>query len=149
MPKSIRLHHRILEAYREGWLPYLRKSPWRLWVPISQGLRRVYMSNGLLADDQVINALADGWRQLAADNIINYWFCKASERMRKLPALQVSMLRAICLNGLAGQNRETMKVYVNIEHQHNQLRDKKLKNIPFDKEIRSLLVRGIQVNEKT
>ena len=145
VPKSIRFHRCILEAYRDGWFPFLRKSPWRLWVP--KGARRVYMSNALLADDHAINALAEGWKQ-SENKILNRWFQNASDRMRKLQALQVSVLRAICPRGIAAQNGYTIKVYKDIETRHDLFVKQKLPNTPFDKEIRSLLVRGIQVDVK-
>ena len=91
VPKSIRWHLRIVNAYRDGWLPYLSEFPWRIWV--KKGMRRVYMSEALLADETVIDALAIGWCNRKA-RICDTWM-RASERMRNLPAYQLSVLRGM------------------------------------------------------
>jgi hypothetical protein len=90
-PKTIRLHPKIIAAYVEGWKVYLRKSPNKIWV--KRGMGRVYMSYALLADDTVIEALTDGWVR-KIKSIARSWK-SASERMRRLPSFQVSVLRAI------------------------------------------------------
>jgi hypothetical protein len=92
VPKSIRFHQRMIEAYREGWLPHLRKYPWRLWVSIYP--RRVYMSYALLTNDKILAALTDGWTQTKR-KITRYWLEDTSERMRNIPAIQLTVLRAL------------------------------------------------------
>lgn len=92
VPKSIRFHQRIIEAYREGWLPHLRKNPWRIWVSINP--RRVYMSYALLADHTIIDALTEGWIKREKE-IVNCWFTNPSERTRNIPAIQVAVLQAV------------------------------------------------------
>jgi hypothetical protein len=91
VPKSIRLHPRILDAYREGWLPYLKKHPWKIWVPKGN---RVYMSYALLADHKTIAALTEGWRKREKE-IVKCWFNNPSERMRDIPAMQVAVLQVV------------------------------------------------------
>ena len=91
VPKSIRWHLRIVNAYRDGWLPYLSEFPWRIWV--KKGRNRVYMSYALLTDETVIDALAIGWRN-RNPRIRETWM-RASERMRNLPAYQLSVLRGM------------------------------------------------------
>jgi hypothetical protein len=90
VPKSIRCHPIIVQAYRNGWLPYLKRYPNRLWV--KRGRSRVYMSYALLNDKIVIDALVSGWQAKRRPG--DYWY-QASERMRDIPAIQVSILRAI------------------------------------------------------
>ncbi len=92
VPKSVRFHRRILEAYRDGWISYLKQAPWRIWV--KRGLaRRVYMSYGLLGDKKVIDAFTEGW-DVHRKNVFSCW-SKGSERMQDMPVLQVSALRAV------------------------------------------------------
>ena len=93
VPKSIRMHPRIIEAYRDGWSYYLRDCPWRIWVKFKES-RRVYMSYALLNDNSTINALADGWIATGT-NILKFWRTKPSERMKSIPAVQLSILRAL------------------------------------------------------
>jgi hypothetical protein len=93
VPKSIRMHPRIIEAYRDGWSYYLKDCPWRIWVKFKES-RRVYMSYALLNDNSTINALADGWIATGA-NILKFWRTKPSERMKSIPAVQISILRAL------------------------------------------------------
>ena len=52
------------------------------------------MSYALLNDNSTINALADGWIA-AGTNILKFWRTKPSERMKSIPAVQISILRAL------------------------------------------------------
>lgn len=96
VPKTLRLHHQILEAYRDAWCRFLRATPWRIWV--KRGLyRRVYMSYALLGDKRVSAALQMGWKDHLS-HIEKAWN-KASDRMKNVPALQVSVVRTIAYSG--------------------------------------------------
>ena len=104
VPKSVRFHRRILEAYRDGWISYVKQAPWRIWV--KRGLaRRVYMSYGLLGDKMVIDAFTEGW-DVHRKNVFSCW-SKGSERMQDMPVLQVSALRAVC-------SRRNIRIHVQI-----------------------------------
>jgi hypothetical protein len=52
------------------------------------------MSYALLNDNSTINALADGWIATGT-NILKFWRTKPSERMKSIPAVQLSILRAL------------------------------------------------------
>lgn len=107
VPKGLRLHLRILEAYRDGWLPHLSKSPWRIWVQFSQTYKsRVYMSPAILYDARVLDALTEGFadarRAIAVGpsrlrrklQLRGTWH-EASLRMQATRALRLAVLRAI------------------------------------------------------
>ena len=146
VPKSIRLHKSIIYAYREGWLPHLKKSPWRLWLPTK--FSRVYMSNGLLADEHVIYALTDGWK-LTKGKVVSDWFLKPSERMREIPAIQVSVLLAICPQNLAGLYPNTIKICLDIDTRFRRISNQTTSTSPIYKKIQSLLaLRGIGCSRK-
>lgn len=106
--------------------------------------RRVYMSNGLLADERTLGALTDGWK-LTKNKIVDAWFSWASERMRDLPMLQVSVLRAIGPpSHLEGPYPDVLIICHDIKDRLKQASYKKLPETPFDKTIRTLLaIRGI------
>lgn len=92
VPKSVRLHERILEAYLSSWMGYLTKAPWRIWV--KRGFhRRVYLSYGALADPRVLDALTNSWREKRG-TLFSTW-SKASNRMRRMSLYQVAVLRAV------------------------------------------------------
>jgi|CXWL01.1.fsa_nt_gi hypothetical protein len=146
VPKSLRFHPQILNAYREGWLPFLIKSPWRIWV--QKASRRVYMSYALLEDDQVIAALAEGWLKMEK-KILTNWFSKPSDRMKNIPAVQVSALRAIfhpkMIYKLAGQHLNTIKICRDIDARRKKLWKIKWSGSRVNEEIKSLLaIKGIR-----
>ena len=92
VPKSVRLHERILEAYLASWMTHLQKMPWKIWI--NRGYqRRVYLSYGALADPRVLEALTAGWLE-RAKTLYSTW-SKASYRMRTMSLYQVSVLRAV------------------------------------------------------
>ena len=92
VPKSVRLHERVLEAYFAGWMGYLMSAPWRVWV--KRGLyRRVYMSYGLLADARAPDKLTAAWREQRR-TLFSTW-SKASYRMRAMSLYQATVLRAV------------------------------------------------------
>lgn len=112
VPKSIRLHHRVLHAYRTGWERHLLECPWRIWI--KRGGRRVYMSYALLADKQIIHTLTKGWlRCIRMDR--HYSWYSASDRMRTIPALQYSMLHAIKQYGYVINKKEIEDIRSDIE----------------------------------
>ncbi len=146
VPKSLRLHPQILNAYREGWLPFLIKSPWRIWVQKTS--RRVYMSYALLEDDQVIAALAEGWLKMEK-KMLTGWFSKPSDRMKNIPAMQVSALRAIfhprMICRLAGQHLNTIKICRDIDARRKTLWKTKWSKSRVNEEIKRLLaIKGIR-----
>jgi hypothetical protein len=99
VPKGLRLHRRILEAYRDGWLPHLCKSPWRIWVQFSQAYkRRVYMSTAILYDALVLDALREGFADARLRRKLRTTWHEASLRMQATRALQLAVLRAIDRN---------------------------------------------------
>lgn len=107
VPKSLRLHSRILQAYQDGWLSRLRREPWKIWVSFNP--RRAYMSYALLADHKTIAVLTDGWiRQ--EKNIVKCWFTHPSDRMRDVPALQIAILQAVIHLQKTGTNHDTVKI---------------------------------------
>jgi hypothetical protein len=118
VPKTVRLHRRILEAYRDGWLPYLRSHPYRIWV--KRGLyRRVYMSYGLLSAPAVVDALAAGWKA-RCDTAHTDWNC-ASRRMRVMPIMQVALLRGMGTPDQIKRNPDAMAVCSDICKLQNQV----------------------------
>jgi hypothetical protein len=101
------------------------------------------MSNGLLADEQVIYALTDGWK-LTKGKVVSDWFSKPSERMREIPAIQVSVLLAICPQNLAGLYPNTIKVCLDIDNRLRRVSKHTAPTSPIFKKIQSLLkLRGI------
>jgi len=78
-------HPRILEAYRNGWVRYLKQSPWRMWV--KRGLhRRVYMSSAVFTDETTLQALTTRWINLTKEQHCFGW-TMASPRMHNIPAI--------------------------------------------------------------
>ncbi len=143
VPKSIRLNRQILEAYREGWLRHLRVYPWRLWVSINP--RRVYMPNGLLADSRTLTALTQGWMN-DKKKIVDCWFQYASERMRELPAIQLSILQAICPPHLAGLYTGGIKICLDIYARRRKHFTANSTPTPLDAKISLLLaLRGFRI----
>jgi len=137
VPKSVRFHRRILEAYREGWLPYLKKTPWRIWV--KRGLyRRVYMSYGLLGEARVADAFTEGWRT-HKKKVFSYW-SKGSARMRNMPALQFSVLRAVCSRNEIMSNGEVLRVCLDIRDRQPDPKST-ICDEPYVEEIRNRLNR--------
>lgn len=131
VPKSIRCHRKILEAYREGWLPYLKQSPWRIWV--KRGLhRRVYMSYGLLGDARVMGALTEGWRR-HRDKVYACW-SKGSWRMRNMPVIQATVLRAVCNRQKVLSSGEALRVCLDVLNRQNPTTGT-VSDIPFASEI--------------
>ena len=117
VPKSIRHHRRILEAYKHGWIFYLRVKPWRIWV--KRGLyRRVYMSYALLADEEVALALQEGWRAHARR--IEWAWNQASCRMQNMLVMQVSLLRAICHGPGIRVNSDVLNVCLDVKHRFDR-----------------------------
>ena len=94
VPRTIRHHRRILENYRDGWIPYLREYPWQIWIERGLCNRRVYMSYALLADETVLKALTFGWKHHTMEQQRSVWEM-ASSRTQTMPPIQLSMLRAI------------------------------------------------------
>jgi len=137
VPKMIRCHHQVLEAYRKGWQPYLIESPWRIWV--KRGLhRRVYMSHALLADEKVVETLAQGWRNICWDDLYDTWI-KASARMRDIPAIQLSVLRAISESTNSIYLGGCSDVIDEIYRRHNRSMKANQGNNPLSEEIEALL----------
>jgi hypothetical protein len=101
VPKSIRMHPQIIRAYRDGWSYYLKDSPWQIWVKFKKSYR-VYMSYALLNNTRTINAMTDGWIATGT-NILTTWRSKPSERMKSIPAVQLSILRALNDEKLIGK----------------------------------------------
>ena len=135
VPKSVRFHRRILEAYRDGWISYLKKAPWRIWV--KRGLaRRVYMSYGLLGDEKVIAALTEGWGAHRKD-VFSCW-SKGSERMQNMPVLQLSVLRAVCSRRNVLIHAQILNVCRDIHNRQNPGMSTDSDN-PFADEISCLL----------
>jgi len=111
VPKSIRQHRRILEAYKQGWILYLRGTPWRIWL--KRGLyRRVYMSYAVLADEEFILALQEGWRSHARR--IKWAWNQASDRMQNMLVMQVALLRATCHGPEIRANSEALNVCMDV-----------------------------------
>ena len=118
VPKTVRLHRRILEAYRDGWLPYLRSHPYRIWV--KRGLyRRVYMSYGLLSVPAVVDALTAGWKERCATAHTDWK--RASNRMQAMPIMQVAILRGMGAPYQAQRNRDTVAVCSDIRELQDQV----------------------------
>ena len=118
VPKTVRLHRRILEAYLDGWLPYLRSHPYRIWV--KRGLyRRVYMSYGLLSAPAVLDALAAGWKA-RRDTLYTDWN-RASHRMQIMPVMQAAVLRGMGTPGQIKRNGDAMIVCSDIHQLQNQV----------------------------
>jgi len=72
VPKSVRFHRRLLEAYFDGWMQHLEKAPWRIWVLIGQ-TRRVYMSYALLAAPDFPDAFSKAWRRRNRTPLDSAW----------------------------------------------------------------------------
>ncbi len=119
VPKSIRFHRKILEAYRDGWLPYLEKFPWRIWVKRGHA-RRVYMSYGVLRDEKVIAALSREW-ETKLKIVFTRW-SQCSERMMNMPELQLSILQAVIKDRGFQNPAQAQKVCLDIHRcRHNKL----------------------------
>jgi hypothetical protein len=95
------MHPQIIRAYRDGWSYYLKDSPWQIWVKFKKSYR-VYMSYALLNNTRTINAMTDGWIATGT-NILTTWRSKPSERMKSIPAVQLSILRALNDEKLIGK----------------------------------------------
>jgi hypothetical protein len=140
VPKSLRHHPDILHAYRDGWLPNLRKSPWRIWLP--KGARRIYMSYALLEDKQVLNALTEGWLNQKT-KFMSSWFSKPSERMRNIPAIQLSAMWAVMqiksFTRLAVKDGDTLNLCADIFMRLKAYRQQNLPETRLHREIKILL----------
>ena len=135
VPKSVRLHQAILNSYRQGWHSYLDQSPWKIWVQRGQ-FRRVYMSYALLSDENTIGVLTTGWLR-HEQKVFKAWK-KASQRMQALPALQVSLLRAVCTRNNIQTNNEALHACAAVRRLRHYPSDK-TSIAPHASEIRALL----------
>jgi hypothetical protein len=94
VPKSIRHHTRILNAYIDGWLPFFESAPWKVWCKRGLG-RRVYASYGILGDPRVFDALVKGWTYFRGKAKLDAAWFSGSIRMREMPVFQLSALMTI------------------------------------------------------
>ena len=107
VPKSVRYHRQVLDAYRNGWVPYLEEFPWRIWV--KRGLhRRVYMSYAVLGNARIVDAFTEGWRR-HKKKAHDSW-SRASRRMQDMPVLQVAALRAFGNRREVHENVQALRV---------------------------------------
>jgi hypothetical protein len=136
VPKSIRYHLRILEAYRDGWIPYLEISPWRVWVKRGK-FRRVYMSYALLCDSVIVDAFSEGW--LRRKKTALYSWDSGSYRMRDMPVIQLAALRAYRRREGSFENTGIMQVVQAIAELHREGMSRH-KSDPYIEEVRSILI---------
>jgi hypothetical protein len=142
VPKSIRFHISIMNAYREGWLSYLQQHPWRIWV--SHGgyyNRRSYMSYALLADEIVIDTLTKAWAEFG-DKLLWIWKNQPSHRMKSVPAIQLSVLRAISSKNFFSLAEESIAIAILIRRDIEKIFFESKIISPFDKEIESKILQS-------
>lgn len=91
VPQTIRFHQRALDAYKQGWKSFFRRTPWQMWHRYQKSsANRVYASYALLEQPDVIDAFAIGWR-----NCLKHTpWARASERMRKMAFMQLALLKS-------------------------------------------------------
>jgi hypothetical protein len=135
VPKSIRFHSNILGSYIDGWIPYLTKSPWKVWE--TKGEKRVYVSYGILGTEQIISAMAAGWYRVA-DHLDKSWQ-NASERTRNLTIIQLAVMRTICRYRRPSQHKKSLKVCQDILLRRRNLPHPCLSDSRFMDELRALL----------
>ena len=109
-PQSLRRHRDFLVAYHDRWVELLREHPWRLWEQINpssltgkkhnidptgfRNYRRVYPSYALLRSPVVLEAMTEGWLKTISREP-DECTVHLSGRMMAIPAVQLSLLRAI------------------------------------------------------
>jgi hypothetical protein len=136
VPKSVRRHERILEAYFWSWLDLLRVTPYRIWV--KRGLyRRVYMSYGVLADPRFLGEFSEIWAQ-HRERLFTAW-SRGSYRMRHMALFQVAALR--CLGQLKPVNMtsEELKFCLDVAELQRGVPEENREE-PLVKEVRSRLM---------
>ncbi len=134
-----------MNAYREGWLSYLQQHPWRIWV--SHGghyNRRSYMSYALLADEIVIDALAKAWAGLG-DKLLSTWRNEPSRRMKSIPAIQLSVLRAISSEEFFYIAEESTAIAILIRREIENIHSQRKFTSPFDQEIESKILQSFKL----
>ena len=92
VPKSVRMHKRIIDAYFLAWMEIRVRNPMVIWKKVNK-FRRVYMSYALLANPRTMSVLTEFWKTHRSD-MDKFWF-KGSDRMRGMPVMQLSVLRAL------------------------------------------------------
>jgi hypothetical protein len=140
VPEAVRHHRRVLEAYREGWLPLLRRTPWHLGtVSERRDPRREdahHISYALLYDTKVIDALTDGWGQRL--NVLRPAWGQASIRMQHLAPVQLSVLRAIFATGRT-PSTDLLLVVAAVAHNRRRCDRTAAPDSPVVAEIRRLI----------
>lgn len=91
VPESLRNHTAIIDAYYNGWKKHV--MPWQFWVQkggYGYGYtHRVHMSYALLANERFLHVMTEQWIKYG----VRMWD-RASQRMRRIPAVQLTFLRA-------------------------------------------------------
>lgn len=150
VPKSIRLHVDIINAYRDGWLNYLQQYPWRIWVAHHRGFfgKRSYMSYALLSDFIVIDTLAKGWAE-KSDQLLKIWRSKPSERMKSMPAIQLSVLKAISNDDFLNVDKDHIAIAILIRRDiENHYWNDKPNKSTIEKEIELEILKSRQLYGK-
>ncbi|MBU2652278.1 MAG: hypothetical protein KKA81_15215 [Bacteroidetes bacterium] len=87
VPKSLRYSQEILQSYVRGWIPFIRKAPYKLWCQSGSRFSnrgRANMSYALLRNYEFLNAMIDGYK-IGFETKQNYWGY-ASPSVKQIPA---------------------------------------------------------------
>lgn len=119
VPKAIRFHRQVLEAYLKGWVGIFTQTPWKIWVSHFMAKHRVYASYAILEKAEVIDAFAIGWRNCRIQ--AKYGWEKASSRMRDMPFMQLAMLKSLGLAArLSSLNTQDFNTCQDILKRHDK-----------------------------
>lgn len=137
-PHSLLRRRDILFSYRDAWAIYLRLHPWRFRREGKSKDRKyhrnpipsVFPSVGLLNDPKILEAMKEGW-SLNPD-----LFRGASLKMKRIPAVQLSVLKAI--RHMAKDSFGLCESWRGIVSAISRQREAKMTGSHFDDEIKGL-----------
>lgn len=136
VPKSVRRHERILEAYFWSWLDRLRAAPYRIWE--KRGLyRRVYMSYGVFADPRFLDEFSKIWAQ-HRERLFAVW-SRGSYRMRRMALFQVAVTRCLAHLKPVNMTGEELKVCLDVLELQRDVPEEGCKD-PLVQKVRNLLL---------
>ena len=99
------------------------------------------MSYALLADEIVIAGLAKAWAGFG-DRLLSVWRNEPSHRMKSIPAIQLSILRAISSEKFFNLAEESTAIAILIRRDVEKIFFESKIISPFDKEIESKILQS-------
>ncbi len=103
VPKSVRHHELILNAYLDSWGKIIYKEPYKIWVVVNKLYKkRVYLSYAALCHRKIINSFIASYGKTF--NSADIWN-KTSDRMKNIPVIQFAALIGSYISSGIGRTR--------------------------------------------